>query len=144
MRILDWSSVYLAPNVDVALENFNSLFLSVINRVAPVRKMRFKKDSQPWMTGEILNGIRKRDLLFHKVKCNRGDSEIYSRYCAQRNLVQRNIKMAKASFLSVRLLIVAMTLRNFGAILVPLDIRIQRATVPLLLNQMDKGFLIRV
>ena len=33
--------------------------------------MRFKKDSQPWMTGEILNGIRKRDLLFHKVKCNR-------------------------------------------------------------------------
>ena len=47
LRILDWSSVYLAPNVDVALENFNSLLLSVINRVAPVRKMRFKKDSQP-------------------------------------------------------------------------------------------------
>ena len=47
LRFLDWSSVYLAPNVDVALENFNSLLLSVINRVAPVRKMRFKKDSQP-------------------------------------------------------------------------------------------------
>ena len=98
LRKINWSPVFSAPNVDVALDSFNSLFLTVINKVAPIRKMRFKKDSQPWMNGEILNGIRKRDALFAKVKKDRGNSETYKRFCAQRNLVQRSIKNAKANF----------------------------------------------
>ena len=97
LRKLNWSPVYLAPNVDVALENFNSLFLSVIDKVAPTRRMRFK-DSQPWMNGDILSSIRKRDALFAKVKKNRNNSDFYKEYCAQRNLVQRMVKMAKANF----------------------------------------------
>ena len=98
MRKIDWSNVYLAPNVDIALDTFNSLFLSVVNRIAPLRKIRIRKDSQPWMTSEILGHIRKRDNLFAKVKVDRGNNVLYKKYCVQRNLVQRCIKDAKASF----------------------------------------------
>ena len=98
LRKIDWSNVYLAPNVDIALDTFNSLFLSVVNRIAPLRKIRIRKDSQPWMTSEILGHIRKRDNLFAKVKVDRGNNVLYKKYCVQRNLVQRCIKDAKASF----------------------------------------------
>ena len=63
---VSWSSVLLAPNVDVALDNFSNIFLSIVNKVAPFRRMRFRKDSEPWMTAEIIGEIKKRDLLLQR------------------------------------------------------------------------------
>ena len=36
--------------------------------------------------------------LFAKVKKRKGDSDLYRQYCAQRNLVQRSIKVAKSDY----------------------------------------------
>ena len=58
LHSLDWSLVYFAPNVDIALDNFNRLFLTVVDAVAPLRKIRLRRDTQPWMTAEILSNIR--------------------------------------------------------------------------------------
>ena len=98
LRKINWSDVYSAPNVDVALDTFNSLFLSAVNRIAPFRKIRIRKDTQPWMTSDILGHIQKRDNLFAKVRLDRGNTVLYKRYCVQRNFVQRCIKDAKSSF----------------------------------------------
>ena len=98
LRKINWSSVYLAPNVDIALENFSFLFQSAVDRIAPFRRIRIRKDTQPWMTSEILGHIRKRDNLFSKVKADRGNDVLYKKYCVQRNFVQRCIKDAKSSF----------------------------------------------
>ena len=57
LRRINWSSVYLAPNVDIALKNFRFLFLSAVDRIAPFRRIRICKDTQPWMTSEILGLI---------------------------------------------------------------------------------------
>ena len=50
------------------------------------------------MCRDILVGIRRRDSLFRKFKQNRNDKGLYAAYCKQRNLVQREIKMAKSEF----------------------------------------------
>ena len=65
-----------------------------------MRRVRFKSDSEPWINADILAGIRRRNVLFSKVKRCRGDAAVYKDYCFQRNKVQRDIKSAKADFFS--------------------------------------------
>ena len=60
---VDWSPVYFAADVNVALTHFNRLFLAVIDKIAPYRDFRPKLNSKPWMCGEILAAIKKRNLL---------------------------------------------------------------------------------
>ena len=98
LRGIDWSPVYFATDVNIAVQQFNAKFLSVIDRVAPYRDFRPKLDSKPWMCGEILAAIKKRDLLFRRFKKNREDAELYKEYCRQRNAVQRDVKFAKADY----------------------------------------------
>ena len=103
LRSIDWSPVYFATDVNVAVHDFNAKLLSVIDKVAPYREFRPKLDSKPWMCGKILAAIKKRDLLFSRFKKNRGDNELYKEYCRQRNAVQRDIKLAKANYFRQKL-----------------------------------------
>ena len=98
LREVDWNPVLLETNVEIALGCFSGLLLGVIEKIAPYHEVKVKHDSAPWMCREILVGIRKRDLLFRRFKQNRNDKSLYAAYCKQRNLVQRDIKMAKTEF----------------------------------------------
>ena len=103
LRTIDWSQVYFATDVNIAVNQFNAKFLSVIDKVAPYRDFRPKLNSKPWMCGEILAAIKKRDSLFSKFKKNRSNEQLYKEYCSQRNAVQRDIKFAKANYFRQRL-----------------------------------------
>ena len=72
----------------------------MIEKIAPVRRIRIRSDSEPWMTADILDMIRDRNKLFSKVKRDRGNLDIYRRYCSLRNMTQRRIKEAKSDYLS--------------------------------------------
>ena len=77
---------------------FRLIFLSIIDKVAPYREYRPRVDSAPWMCGEILAGIKRRNNLFSRFKRDRSNGELYTEYCSQRNKVQRDIKFAKSDF----------------------------------------------
>ena len=49
LRHIDWSPIYLATDVNIALTHFNRLFVAVIDKVAPYREFRPKLNSKPWM-----------------------------------------------------------------------------------------------
>ena len=98
LREVDWNHVLLETDVELALGYFTETLLKVVDSIAPFHEMRVKHDSAPWMCREILVAIRKRDVLFRKFKQNRHDKALYTAYCKQRNLVQRNIKLAKSEF----------------------------------------------
>ena len=68
LRRVSWLPVFSAPNADVALDAFNSILLAAVNKIAPLRTVRIKKDSEPWMTAEILDGIKKRESFFQGKK----------------------------------------------------------------------------
>ena len=67
----------LAPNVDVALDNFCSILRSIVDKIAPVLRVRLRTDTEPWMTADILSLIKERNALFLKVKKSRGNSDLY-------------------------------------------------------------------
>ena len=98
LRDIDWTPVYLATDVNMALENFYTMFLLVIDIIAPYREYRPRHDSAPCMCGEILAGIKRRDMLFAKFKRNRSNENLYRDYCSQRNKVQRDVKFAKSDY----------------------------------------------
>ena len=52
-----------------------------------------------WMNNDILENIRKRDMLLHQFKKD-NNSGIYEQFCRTRNQIQRDIKKAKASYFS--------------------------------------------
>lgn len=57
----DWTSVILCDNVIDAWSNFKSIFASVI---APIKEVRIKQRTEPWITDNILQNIQDRDKVF--------------------------------------------------------------------------------
>jgi exonuclease III len=96
---INWNPVFLADNVDEALSSFVSIFQFVLDKVAPYRDIRPRQRTEPWMTADILAGIRKRDALLSKFKRDKSDRGVYAEFCKLRNEIQRDIKKAKASFI---------------------------------------------
>ena len=98
LRKVDWSTVLSSNDVNFCLSEFNRLFHEVIDYVAPVRQVRVRNRSSPWINSHILASIKRRNELFSRFKKDRSNAEMYKEYCRVRNMVQRNIKLAKESY----------------------------------------------
>ena len=98
LRLVDWSGVYLGRNVDEAYESFVSILRGLIDRLAPMRQLRTRQRTGPWMSGIILAGIRRRDDLFRQFKRDRSNLVLYGEFCRVRNQVQRDVKQAKQDY----------------------------------------------
>ena len=75
---VDWSMVINKENVEDAWKLFKSTFIKVIDSVAPLKTVRVKQRSEPWVTGEILQCIRDRTKIFRKFKRTKEPS-LYSK-----------------------------------------------------------------
>ena len=71
--------------------------MGVIDKVAPVKKVRLKQRSEPWITHEILKLIKERDKLLLEFKRSNQKSS-YKQFCEIRNLIQNKVKKAKNYF----------------------------------------------
>ena len=71
--------------------------MSVINDVAPIKEIKIKSKTEPWITSEILESIRDRDQYIEKFRKTE-DSNFYTSYCQLRNKVQRMVKNAKENY----------------------------------------------
>ena len=94
----DWSSVYNAQDANESWCSFKSTLLSVIDSLAPLKQVRLKQRSDPWMTNDILSQIKHRDNLLLKFKTDRTQKHLYSEYCKVRNKIQRDIRHAKSNY----------------------------------------------
>ena len=83
--------------VDGAWDLFNQLFLQVVNSMAPLKQIRIKQRSSPWLNPEILDAIQAREEAVQRYKKtqDQADADIY-RKC--RNEAQRLIKVAKKEY----------------------------------------------
>ena len=73
--------------------------MSSLDTVAPIKEIRLKNRTEPWMTAEILDLIKTRDEFLYKFK-KHNFQEDYKKYCKMRNKVLREIRITKADFLS--------------------------------------------
>ena len=57
----DWNSCFLSTCVNSAWKSFQNIFSNVLDEVAPVKEIRLKQRTEPWMSSEILELIHSRD-----------------------------------------------------------------------------------
>ena len=54
---INWFKVINCDDVDVAWSNFKDLFMSVVDKIAPLKEKGLKQRSEPWITSELLDDI---------------------------------------------------------------------------------------
>ena len=71
----DWADVMSCTNVDYAWLQLTLqkqiLSYSILDLVAPVKEIRIKNRTEPWMSGDILNNIHQRDSFWLKLRKER-------------------------------------------------------------------------
>ncbi|XP_072017060.1 uncharacterized protein [Amphiura filiformis] len=100
---INWSSVYKCTDVNHAWDLFSTILLKIIDDIAPMKQIRLKSRTEPWMDDTILDSIRTRDQLLYDFKEDRSNADLYKQYCKVRNKIQRDIKRAKAEYFSSKI-----------------------------------------
>ena len=95
----DCSQILLSNNVNDAWNNFRHLFLSVLDNVAPIKQIRLKQRSEPWIDNEILEAIEERDKAF-KLYVKNKNVDNFNYFKSLRNKVQDLVKSAKSNYFS--------------------------------------------
>ena len=95
----DWGLCFNAQDVNTAWSAFRDIFISVLNSIAPVKEVRLKQRTEPWIDLEILDLIKQRDNCLHLFKKSKSNS-YYTLFCQLRNKVRRKIKFAKSEYFS--------------------------------------------
>ena len=61
ISLLDWTSVYIAKDVDVAVKNFTDIFSQVLDFHAPWIKFQQRNNYIPWLSEKTKELIKQRD-----------------------------------------------------------------------------------
>ena len=93
----DWNPVLLSDNASDAWELFKDLFMSVIDNIAPVKQMRIKQRTEPWINSDILEAINQRDKAFTHYKKDKS-VENFECFKVLRNRCKCLIDAAKKGF----------------------------------------------
>jgi hypothetical protein len=99
MYSVNWDSIYTCNDVNVCIDRFETLFRSVADRHAPIKRKRVRQNQSPWLSADIISMMRKRDVLKKKAIAS-GSSDDWSAYRSQRNLVTKAIKRGKADYIA--------------------------------------------
>lgn len=96
LNSLNWSLV-LCSDVDEAWGQFKNMFLEAVDKVAPIKTIRVKLRSEPWMNGDILEAISKRNKAFSVFRKSKEQYDL-DNYKKLRNIVQKMIQTCKKDF----------------------------------------------
>ena len=98
LRNVDWSIVTTCSDVNEAWYKFKTIFSSILDEVAPIKNVRIKTRTEPWINSMILELIWKRDRLLHESNKNKHNKELRKEFNLIRNKVQREIRLAKTNY----------------------------------------------
>ena len=73
--------------------------MNILDEEAPVKEIRVKQRTEPWMTNDILEMLKERDRALYTFRKS-GLTEDYKKFCSLRNKLQREIKVAKSNYFS--------------------------------------------
>ncbi len=67
---MDWSPVFRCVSVNDAWRIFKTMFLTVVNEIAPLKTVRLKVRSKPWVNEEILRTIKQSSRTTKSIHSN--------------------------------------------------------------------------
>ena len=77
-----------------------SIFMSVVNNFSPIKEVRIKQRTEPWVNAEILQSINDRDRAFKAFEGDKSEQN-FATFKDLRNKTQTLIYHAKKIFFSV-------------------------------------------
>ena len=92
-----WSVMDTFDSIDDKWSYWKSLFFSVIDHHAPVRKVRVRKNTNPWITEDILQITRARNYYRTKYR-KTGNVSYWESYKKLRNLSKSALRTSKATY----------------------------------------------
>lgn len=92
-----FNDISLCTDVNNAWSLFKNEFLKISNNHAPIRVSRLKHRYSPWINGDIIKLMYRRDHL-HKVATRTGDIDIMNEYRSCRRMVNQLVKEAKCKY----------------------------------------------
>ena len=58
------ATLFTSECVDFAWKYFQNIFIKILDEVAPVKEVRLKQRTEPWITSDILELLRERDRFY--------------------------------------------------------------------------------
>ena len=99
---LDWNEFFNNRDVNECWKLIKNNILTTINQICPEKTFKIKKLKDPWISQEILEGIKDKDLLLSRAKhSNNPEDWIAARN--RRNEVKDIVKNAKSEFIKENL-----------------------------------------
>ena len=71
-----WEKCFFASNINDAWFNYREVCMNILDSVAPIKEIRIKQRTEPWISADILECIQIRDNRFQKFKKS-GKSDDY-------------------------------------------------------------------
>ncbi len=99
---MDWTPGFRCVSVNNAWRIFKTMFLTVVNEIAPLMTVRLKVRSEPWVNEEILRTIKQRNDTLSEFRKSK-DEQVFKTFKTLRNEVNRLIKKAKAEFFNEKI-----------------------------------------
>lgn len=97
LKSVPWDGIKVFKTPDEMIEVWQSLFLGVTERHAPMRTRRVRNKKSPWLSSELRDLINARDRLKRQAIITK-DISIWDKYKQERNRVNNEIKKAKRSY----------------------------------------------
>ena len=94
LKLLDFPKYSEFIDINAAYSHFLQLIISVIDKLAPLKEIRVRNNTQEWMDEEVLEGIRIRDKLLSKFKKTKTHTD-HVNFKKARNRVLSLIKKKK-------------------------------------------------
>ena len=94
---VNWNCVSQCGDVNVAWNGFKTVFVNIIDTLAPMKRARLKQRSEPWSDETISNCIKIRDQLLSEFKKSNCTTK-FTEYKKVRNYTQRLIENSKKDY----------------------------------------------
>ena len=94
LSLVPWHMIYFFDDIDSQVETFNSLFLDVLDQPAPIKRIKIKSRSNPFVTPEIKQLMKTRDR-WHRKAIQTNDKLCWSGYRFFRQEVKRELRLAE-------------------------------------------------
>ena len=92
---IPWGILESFNDINDAVGIWNELFVDVANRHAPLKKIRMKSSSKPWISNDLRKLMSKRDYA-KRVAKKSGAKEQWDNYRSLKNLTNKKLKSAEA------------------------------------------------
>ena len=93
----NWDQIYNSTDPNEMWSQWKCLFLPIANKHAPLRTMRVRARSSPWITSTLKRRMHDRDILKIKASKSKNPSD-WVQFKKQRNIVNKEIRLAKQAY----------------------------------------------